>query len=838
MRILLLAALAVLSTSYKVFAQSDVDSLRTDNLQTVDYQKSNQYVIKDVKVYGIENFDSEVIIYNSGLNRGDTLNLPGNYISDAIKKIWNQGYFSDVKVVIDELGADSINLELHLTERPRVSRWAFEGPSKSETTTLIEDIKLINGSELSDYLLTTTVDKIKTFYIEKGFRNVEVDIVQINDPVIPNSVRVTFLIDKKEKVKIETITFSGNNEVSSRSLENSMKGTKDKHIFNIFKSSKLNNEDYETDKLLVIDNFNSKGFRNATILSDSIYSINDKRIGIHINVEEGDKFYYRDIEWIGNSKYDTEMLNRMVGVSTGDVYDRKTLMKRLGIGMDSNPDEMSVSTLYQNDGHLFFQVEPAETVVGKDSIDIMFKVLEGKQALINEVTISGNQRVNDEVIRRDLYIRPGDLYNRSLLMSTLRQLSQMSHFNPETLSPDIQPISDELVNIGFPLEEQASDKLEVSGGWGSNMFVGSVGVQLNNISIKNFLKKDQWRPYPAGQNQQLSITGQSNGTYYKAISLGFTEPWLGGKKPNSLSVSAYFSEESNAYYFYDSATAYFRTTGVSVGLGRRLKWPDQYFTLYNEFTYKAYSLDDWSYFIMENGRSNVFAFKTAIERNSIDQPIYPRRGSSFSAAVTVTPPYSLFDGKDYSDEDMSDEEKYKWIEYHKWEFAAEWYQSLSSNQNLVLMIKAQFGGLGSYNSDKLSPFECFDVGGDGMSGYSVYGVDVIGLRGYEDSGLNPYSSTGDYSRVYNKYTMELRYPIILQPSSTIYGLVFAEGGNGFSSLKEFNPLTIKRSVGAGIRMYLPIVGLIGIDWAYGLDNAATSSVRSGGQFHFTMGTTF
>ena len=505
----------------------------------------------------------------------------------------------------------------------------------------------------------------------------------------------------------------------------------------------------------------------------------------------------------------------------------------------------SVNSLYQNNGYLFSKIDPGEEVVGEDSIDINVKIYEGKQAKINEVDVSGNRKVNDNVIRRELYVRPGELYNRSLLMATIRQLNQMGHFDPEKMLPDVQPVenSTELVDIAFPLEEVANDKFEISGGWGSGMFVGSIGVQLNNIAIKNFFKKGAWRPFPQGQGQSLAVRAQSNGSYYKAFLVNFTEPWLGGKKPNSFTLGLFYSNETNAYYAWQSGTKHFRTMGVSVGWGRRLKWPDRNFSLYHELSYQAYNLKDWTSFIVENGTSNIIALKTVFSRNTVDSPIYPRTGSEFSVSLALTPPYSLFQKNiDYSDPNLPDRKRYKWIEYHKWQLKAQWFYPLTNNNKLVFMAKAEMGYLGSYNKNKPSPFEGFDVGGDGMSGYNVYGVDIIGLRGYEDGALTPYSYTTDgrtdYARAYNKYTMEIRYPIILKPNSNIYGLVFAEGGNAFRSWQEFDPFLIKRSVGVGLRIFMPVVGLLGIDWGYGFDRAVGASHRSGSQVHFMIGQQF
>ena len=597
-------------------------------------------------------------------------------------------------------------------------------------------------------------------------------------------------------------------------------------------------KDYEEDKELLLDFYNSKGFRNAHILSDSIYKINDKRIGIHIALNEGNKYYIRNVSWVGNSRYDTEYLQQLLAVKSGDVYDKKSIHKRLGIGKEMNPEEMSISSLYQNEGYLVSQIEPAEIIVGPDSLDLEVRVFEGKQFTINNVGISGNMRVNDEVIRRELYTRPGELYNRALLMQTIRTLAGMQHFNEEAITPDVKLVqgATDLVDINWPLEEKASDQFNIAAGWGSGTFVGSVGITLNNLSVRNFFKKNAWRPYPMGQNQRLSISGQTNGTYYKALSMSFSEPWLGGHRPTSLTISGHLSESNDAYYVWQKAKTFFRSYGASIGLGKRLSWPDPYFQFYGELSYLRYGLKGYTSFIMENGNANTLAAKLVLARNSTDQPIYPRRGSDISLSLQITPPFSAWDGKNYADENLSEQDRWRWIEFHKWQFKAQWFQPLTRDNNLVLMAKAEMGYLGHYNKDKVSPFERFQVGGDGMTGYSIYGVDIIALRGYEDGDLDP--TTTRYSIGYNKYTLELRYPIILKPSSQIYALAFLEGGNGFASWKEFSPFKIKRSAGVGVRLYLPIVGLLGIDWGYGFDPAAGQTKRSGSQFHFVIGQNF
>ena len=841
LRILTIALFSL--ASVPVAAQID-STAQVRNAPMLDYEHPKQYIINKVKVSGIKYLDPEVVASMSGLTKGDTIMIPSDYLSSTLKTMWNQRIYSDVQILTEPVG-DSVNIEIVLRERPRVYDWKIEGVRKGQMSELLETLKLKKGSELSDFVLNSSKDAIRKYFAEKGFYNADVSVRLENDTTLENVVNVFFVVDRKNRVKIGKIDFEGNTALSDRQLRRSFKKTHQKSI-NIFKGAKYKEKDYEEDKENLIDFYNSRGYRNATILSDSVYRINDKRLGIALKVDEGNKFYYRNVSWTGNSVYETRQLNDMLGISKGETYDKKTLHKRLGIGKHADYEDMSsISSLYQNNGYLFSSIDPGEVVVGEDSIDINVKIFEGKQAKINEVKISGNHRVNDRVIRRELYVRPGELYNRALLMQTIRQLNQMQHFDPEKTSPgiDLVPNSNELVDISFPLEEVASDKFEISGGWGSNMFVGSVGVQLNNVSLKNFFKGSEWRPYPHGQNQQLAIRGQTNGSYYKAISLNFTEPWLGGKKPNSLTVGLYYSDETDAYYAWQSGNRHFRTIGVSVGIGRRLSWPDRYFTIYNEISYQAYNLKDWSSFLVTNGTSNIFALKTVLARNSVDSPIYPRTGSEFSLSLTLTPPYSLFQKNvDYADPNLPDYKRYKWIEYHKWQFKAQWYYPLTSNNKLVLMARAEMGYLGSYNKNKPSPFEGFDVGGDGMSGYNVYGVEIVGLRGYENSALTPYTYTADgradYARAYNKYTMEIRYPFILKPSSTIYGLVFAEGGNAFKSWKEFDPFLIKRSIGVGARIYLPIVGMLGIDWGYGFDKAVGQTERSGSQVHFIIGTQF
>jgi len=794
------------------------------------------YHIRNVNVHGVEHLDHNQLRAAAGLIPGDSIYLPSAYISNSISRLWSQRYFSDVKIGASIEG-DSLDLELFLQERPRVYQWFIvgEGIGRSKQKDLLDKLKLKRGSELSDYIIDRSERLIKKDFADKGFRNTEVKTIIENDTLIQNAVNVTFQVTKNEKVKVGKITFEGNEQFDDKRLRKTFKKTRQKS-WNIFKSSKFKADEYKEDKNLLLDFYNSRGYRNATILSDSIYNLSDNRIGIHVKLTEGEKFYIRDVRWVGNSVYETDYLQRMFGVKKGDTYDKKSMHKRLGVGREMDPEAQSVASIYQNSGYLMSQVDPTEIVVGKDSIDIEVRIFEGKPFTINEVGISGNIRVDDEAIRRELAIYPGMLYDRSLLMYTLRQLMGMGHFDAESLQPDIQPVTDDLVNVNFPLTETASDQFNIAGGWGSGSFVGSVGITLNNLSTRNMFKKGTWRPYPMGQNQKFSISGQTNGTYYKAIAASFTDPWVGGRKPNSLTVSAHWSEQNNAYYIWQSSTMHFRTLGIALGLGKRLKWPDPNFTLYVEGQYRRYALKNWDYFIMKNGVAHELSVKVAFGRSTIDQPIYPRKGSEFSITATLTPPYSAWDGKDYSDSSMPDNERYKWIEYHRWELKGKWFQSLSNNGDLVLMAAAEMGYLGNYNRHKKSPFQRFEVGGDGMSGYTIYGVDIIGLRGYDDGALDPINS--NYSMAYNKYTVELRYPIILKPSSQIFVLGFLEGGSGFNSWREFSPFKIKRSAGLGVRVYLPIVGQLGLDWGWGFDAPMGDTRRSGGHFHFTLGQSF
>ena len=846
-KILFVALLAIVASVNLSMAQSTRYTIGDDKnnefVDTVDFDRSapiltesdnKLYYIRHINLHGVKYLNHDILKSSAGLIEGDSIYLPSKFISNAMQRLWAPRYFSNIQIGATIEG-DSVDLEVFLRERARILNWKFEGISSSKSKDLKDEVlKLRRNTELSDYVIDKNVKLIKEHYAEKGFRTCEVDVRIENDTTYEQCVNVTFDIDKGPKVRVGQINFEGNNSFEDKRLRRTFKKTHQKSWM-FFLNRKLKEEDYEEDKALLLDFYNSRGYRNATILSDSIYFIDDETLGIDIRLSEGNKYHIRNINWVGNSVYSTEQLESMFGVQSGDVYDKKSMHKRLGIGREQNPEEMSISSLYQNNGYLMSQIEPAEIVVGPDSLDLEIRIFEGKPFTINDVGISGNMRVDDEVIRRELYVRPGELYNRALLMQTMRTLMGMGHFDEQAIVPDIKPVSDELVDVNWPLQEKASDQFNIAGGWGSGTFVGSVGITLNNLSLRNFFKRGAWRPYPSGQNQRLSISGQTNGTYYKALSLSFTDPWLGGKRPNSFSISGYISEQNNAYYVWQNASMYYRSMGLAIGLGKRLQWPDPYFTFYGELGYQRYNLKGWDSFIMNEGISNTLSLKLVLQRSSVDAPFFSRSGSEFTLSVQATPPFSLWDGKNYADKSLSEQDRYRWIEFHKWLLKGRWYFPLSANQNLVLMLGAEMGYLGHYNKNKISPFERFEIGGDGMTGYNIYGVDIIALRGYEDGALDP---SQYYSVAYNKYTVELRYPIILKPSSSIYVLGFLEGGNGFNSWKEFSPFKIKRSAGIGVRLYLPVVGMLGIDWGYGFDPAYGKTKPSGSQFHFVMGQQF
>ena len=803
----------------------------------VDYNSPKEYVIGGLEVSGIQYLGKDQILSLTGLSVGDKITIPGEDISAIIKRIYMQRYFSDVSVHIDSVITDTAYIRFDLLERPRVSRWEFEGIKSGEKSDLNEKLKLRRGSELSEYLIGSTSEIIRKFYIEKGFLQTEVNVVQEQDTLIRNAVKVTFKVDRKSKVKIKKISFEGNENVKGSKLASAMKKTKDMRILNFFNSKKFNEKEYPNDKRLLLQAYGERGYRDARIVKDSMYYIEDGRLGIHFVIDEGKRYYFRDITWTGNSIYSSEQLNSVLKIKSGDIYDVVSMEKRL-----FEAEEGNVSKLYRENGYLFFNVSPVEVRIDGDSVDVEMRMVEGKPATFNRIVINGNNITNEKVVRRQLWTKPGYLFSQSELERSLRDLASMGHFEPEKImSPsgyNIMPnYNANTVDVTYNVEEKPNSQLVLAGGWGGNTFVGTLGLSFNNFSIGRVFKKSSWRPVPLGDGQQLSIRFQTNGTYYTAFSASFSEPWLTGKKPTSLNISAYYTRQTNSYYFYQNSGQSMEVYGFGAGIGTRLKWPDNWFVFYNELSWQTYRLTDWQYyFLFTDGLSNNISWKINLSRNSTDQAIYPRKGSDFQMGLQLTPPYSLFRPKDTNYNGMTDAQRYKWIEYHKWTFKGALFTPIVGD--LVLMTRAQFGYLGYYNRNLgYSPFEGFIVGGDGMSGYNTYGSDIIGLRGYENNSLTPRKNNGYVGNVYDKFTVELRYPLVLQPQSTIYALLFLEGGNSWSDIKDFNPFQIKRSAGVGVRVLLPIVGMLGIDWGYGFDPVGDKR-RGGSNFHFVIGQQF
>lgn len=836
MKLLKLIILAALFLPVVLFAQnSDI---------VVDYNNPKKYIIGDIKVKGVKFLSPDQIISITGLQKGDEITVPSEQLSDVVKRIYQQRFFSNVGFYIDSLSAnkDTCYLALQLQERPRVSRWSFKGIKKGEQTDITERVKLKRGGELSDYVVKSTTDIIKRYFKEKGFLKTEVSVSQEVDTVIKNAVRVTFNIDKGPKVKIQRITFSGNENVKDSKLAAAMKKTKDMRFKNFLKSKKFNEKEYDNDKNSMISVFNEAGYRDAKIIKDSMYYVADNRVAIDFAVEEGKKYYFRNINWTGNSVYSADQLNSVLMINKGDVYDVVTMEKRL-FG-DPKQQHLDVRKMYTDNGYLFFNLMPVELNIEGDSVDVEMRVFEGKPATFNNIIINGNNITNEKIARRALFTRPGYLFSQSDFERSLREISSMGHFDPEVALSEkgyniLPNAMNNTVDIAYNLQEKPNSQLELSGGWGGNTFVGSVGVSFNNFSLKRIFEKHAWRPVPLGDGQTLAIKFQTNGTYYTALSASFMEPWLFGKKPTSLNVSVYYTRQTNSYYWYQNTDEYMEVFGVAAGLGTRLKWPDNYFVLYNEISWQTYRLNNWNYnFLFNTGKSNNASYKISLNRNSTDQQIYPRKGSDLLLSLQLTPPYSAFRSKNTDYKSMSDEERYKWIEYHKWTFKGSLYTQLVGD--LVLKTAANFGYLGYYNRDLgYSPFEGFVLGGDGMSGYNTYGSEIIGLRGYPNNSLTPIIDNAYAGNVYDKFTVELRYPVVLQPQSTIYALVFLEGGNCWADIKDFNPFSIKRSAGVGLRVMLPIVGMLGIDWGWGFDPVPNESLKRGGsQFHFMIGQQF
>lgn len=799
---------------------------------SIDHNNPREYEIGGISVSGARFNDESVIIMVSRLRVGDRIMVPGEEIALAITELWKQQLFQHVAIGITSIQGEFIFLEIELQERPRLSRFEFTGVKRSERDNLRDKLNLVRGDVVSENLMFRAENAISDYFIEKGFLKPTINITQITDTTRVNSTILEFDIDKGQRTRISNVNVYGNDVLTDGQIKRLMKNTRERSLRFIFSSSKLVQDEFEEDKLKVISRYNEVGKRDAVIVRDSIYFVEDNRINIDLHIEEGPTYYFREIEWVGNTVYPSAMLSDFLGISKGDLYNQNLLERNLYMNMEG----VDISSLYLDHGYLFFSINPVETAIENDSIDLEIRIYEGKQARINRVTISGNDRTNDHVIMREIRTRPGQLFSRSDIIRSQRELAQLGYFDQETINiiPKPNP-TDGTVDLEYIVEEASSDQIELSGGWGANRVIGTIGLSFNNFSTRNLFNREAWRPLPTGDGQKLSLRAQTYGRGYISYSLSFVEPWLGGKRPNSLSLSLYQTTHRRDLVRSHPDYGYYSIIGASVGLAKRLTVPDDYFYLQQFITYQHYDiLNSPIPFIMDSGQSNNMSYNIVFGRNSIDAPLFPRTGSEVSVSLQLTPPYSLFGDTDYTT--ASDREKYKWLEYHKWKLNTSWYTTLAGN--LVLSTRTRLGMLGFYNSDiGFPPFERFYLGGDGLSGWEIDGREIIALRGYGNYSLTPRNNAGEFigANIYNKVSMELRYPISLNPMATIYALTFVEAGNAWTNFRDFNPFDMKRSAGAGLRVFLPMFGLLGIDWGYGFDNIPGLPAESGSRFHFSIG---
>ncbi len=810
--------------------------LLTDDSTHFDYASPVEYEIGGITITGTQNMDSKILILLSGLYVGQKINIPGDQISKAIENLWKQGLFENINISATGIKGDIIFLNLDLLEKPRLSRFSISGIKKGETDKLREAINITRGDVITENMLMRTTFKIKKYFWEKGYLNAEVKITQTPDTTKQNLTILLIDIKKNSKVKVNKVNIYGNTNVKASKLKRTLKDTKEKKFYKLFISSKYINENYQEDKYKLLDKYNEKGYRDAKIIKDSVYKHNKKSVNIDIYVEEGKKYYFRNIKWVGNTKYNSEQLSSVLRIKKGDVYNQKQLDENLQM----NASGTDVYSLYMDDGYLFFNATPVEVKIENDSIDLEIRVYEGKQATINKILLDGNTKTNDNVVMREIRTKPGQLFNRSDVIRSQRELSQLRYFNAEKIGIDPLPNPiNSTVDIKYTVEETSTDQVELSGGWGANMVVGTLGLSFNNFSLRNILKKEAWQPLPAGDGQKLSVRAQSSGKQYQTYSASFTEPWLGGKKPISFSVTGYHSNFSNGLAKNDIRRTSTVINGVSVGIAKRLNWPDDFFILSMDLNYQNYVLKNVTTNpLFSDGSSNIISLNTGISRSSTDAPIYPRQGSDISLSLALTPPFSLFNNKDYTT--LSAREKYKWVEYYKLKFFASWYTKLAGD--LVLHTRSKIGFLGYYNSKiGLAPFERFYLGGDGLSGFDMFdGREIIGLRGYDNNSITPDNPKGSLNSVggsvYDKFTVEVRYPVSLNPQATIYVMGFVEGGNNWQFHNEFNPFDMKRSAGVGLRVFLPMFGVLGLDWGYGFDKIPNSynKVFNKSHFHFSI----
>ena len=835
-----------------------------------------ELVLGGMNVSGIDGYEDYMLTGISGLQVGQKVSLPGNEITDAVKRYWRHGLFSFVQISADSIVGNKVYLHIKLEAHPRVSTINYIGLKKSEREDMEEKLGLLRGSQIHPDVINRAKILAKKYFDDKGFKNADINIQQRTDVAQKNHVILDVIIDKKEKMKVRKIIIEGNKQLKSSKIKGGFlkKGafakTHEAGTFGSFlKAKKFTPQRWKEDKEKLLEKYNELGYRDAYIVEDSVWNNDPKHVNVYIKVDEGKKYHLRNITWVGNTKYNTDMLNKLFTMERGDVYNQKLMNKRL------SEDEDAVGNLYYNNGYVFSRIEPTEVNIVGDSIDLEMRVTEGPQAHLNHVRINGNDRLYENVVRRELRTKPGDLFSKEALMRSARELASMGHFDPEKVVPDVKPDYESgTVDVNWNLEQKSNDQIEFSLGRGQTGVIGRVGLKLNNFSMANLFNKNKEHRgiMPIGDGETMSLGAQTNGTYYQSYNIAYSTSWFGGKRPIQFSVGAYYSKQtdvssnyynsawmnnySNYMYGYNSygynyrnyenyydPDKYVKLLGVSLGWGKRLRWPDDYFTLNVELAYQRYMLKNWRYFLITNGNANNLNLSVSINRTSTDNQLFPRRGSEFTASVTLTPPWSLWDGKDYKNLATNSaspnyvkeqQEKYRWIEYHKWKFKSKTYTALSGGQKcFVLMTRVEMGLLGSYNRYKKSPFETYYMGGDGMSGYSTgYAEETIGLRGYENGSLTPYYQEG---YAYDRFTLELRYPLMLG-NTTIYGLGFVEAGNAWNDTKDFNPFDMKRSAGVGVRIFLPMVGLMGIDWAYGFDKVW--GTKGGGQFHFILGQEF
>ena len=812
-----------------------------DTLPVLDYSAQNDYEIGGITVTGAEFSDKNAIISLTGLKVGDKIKIPGDKISKAIKNLWRLRLFTDAQVILDKVIGDVAFLEIKVEERPRLSRYTFRNTKKSYHDDLTEEVDkfLLKGGIVTNNVKVNAQEGIEDYFIGKGFLDAEVEVYEYADSLRPNSVYLVFDVDRGERVKIDDIVFTGNDNVKGKKLRKKMENTKRRK--RLFASSKLIEDDYEADKTSIIDFYNTIGFRDARIVSDSIWRNDEGRIQVEMNIEEGNQYYFRNLSWKGNSIYDSETLSNVLGIESGDVYNQELLQTRLSFSQDGR----DVSSLYMDNGYLFFQVDPTEVAIDNDSIDLELRIFEGPQATIDKVVIEGNDRTHEHVIRRELRTRPGEKFSRSDIIRSQREIINLGYFNPESLGINT-PVNPQrgTVDIEYAVEEKPSDQLELSAGWGgARRVIGTLGVAFNNFSLRNIFNKAAWNPLPQGDGQKLSLRAQTNGDFYQSYNMSFTEPWLGGKKPNSLSVAGFLNRFAFGFRNTSSYQS-FAIKQISVSMGTRLKWPDDNFISSTAVNIQTLSLNNWvqnsfrddNGSLVSNGNYNNFSLTQVLARTTINDPLFPRDGSKISLTLQLTLPYSLFAKKDYAD--LPAEERFRWLEYHKWKFDAEWYQPVVGK--LVFKAAAKIGILGSYSKEiGTPPFERYQLGGDGLNNqqFGFAGVDIISLRGYDidelEANIDQFGSQSP-TPVYDKFTLELRYPLSLNPSSTIYALVFAQGGNAWRSLRDFNPFDVKRSVGGGVRVFLPMFGTLGFDYGIGFDKEPASEGGLG-RFNIILG---